>query len=641
MRISSMKAMRCLLQVATLAAALNLHAAIVSTTQTGGTGTFPVSKADLINADNPAFSSITIDDPANALFGSSEQMLNDGLTYGPEGPDSTGGSLTPADGTVVTIQLNTTAAPLGYDLKSVVSLTGWSDRSAQTYEVAVATVSSAVFTPLFGVTNVGGSRETRVTTQDSLGQPLATGVSALQINFHNANNRESVYREFDVFATGSLPTITTQPQPQAAELGSTASFTVAATGTGTLLYQWLFNGAAIDPNFNPSVTTTNLDLFSVAFSDAGNYSVAVDSAAGITVSSNASLKVKSGNVLFDFASKGLGSFTVSSNDVINSGQISFSSIAIDNPVNAMFGSGEQMLNDGHVYGPGESNYRGSTEDTLTPADGTVVTINLNTNTSVKGYDLTSIVSLAGGDQNRSQQNYDVAVAQVGSGVFTPLYSIVNLGTTAGNREVQVVATNLTASPMATNVAQIQVTFHNSLSSGPQSMYREFDVYGGPSGAVPTIAGQPQTAAVVIGGTATLTVSAQSTAGPISYQWQVLLGGNWTNLLGATSATLTLPQVTTNTSGSYRAIVSNVNGSTVSQPATLTVGAAAELGIEMLPGIIIQGTVGLNYRIDYTLSLTPPVNWQPLTTLTLPASPYLYVDTQAGGQQRYYRAVLIP
>jgi len=73
----------------------------------------------------------------------------------------------------------------------------------------------------------------------------------------------------------------------------------------------------------------------------------------------------------------------------------------------------------------------------------------------------------------------------------------------------------------------------------------------------------------------------------------------------------------------------------------TIGAAPELGIELLPGIIIQGTVGLNYPSDYTLSLTSPANWQPLTSIPLPVSPYLYVDTQAGGQQRFYRAVLLP
>ena len=284
MLISTMKITRGLLPLAALAAALNLPAAIVSTTLTGANGTFPVSRADLINADNPAFSSITLDS-GSELYGSSVYALNDGEIYQGQSASATGPTLTPADGSVVTILLNTNSAPSGYALKSVVSLTGSGQgRAAQTYAVAVATVSSGVFTPLFSVANVGGGGETQVATRDDQGQPLATGVYALQITFHNANGMESMYREFDVFVAGALPSITTQPQDQAAELGAPASFSVGATGPGPLLYQWQFNGAAIDPAINTTASTTNLVLPAVAITDMGAYRVAVDSASGITVS---------------------------------------------------------------------------------------------------------------------------------------------------------------------------------------------------------------------------------------------------------------------------------------------------------------------------------------------------------------------
>ena len=519
--------------------------------------------------------------------------MNDGDIYGGLDAGSTGATLTPADGSVVTIQLDTSGVPGGYGVKSVVSLTGTAQgRGTQTYDVAVATVSSGgVYAPLFSVVKAGGGNgETQVTTQDDQGQPLATGVSAIQITFHNANSLQSMYREFDVFTTGAAPSLTTQPQNQLAESGASASFWVVASAPGPLLYQWLFNGAPIDPGLNSTATTTNLVLFSVGLADIGAYSVAVDSASGMTVSSNASLKVTMGGALLNVLNGPNGTFTVSSNNLINVGSLYFSSIAIDDTNNAEYGSTVDALNDGLIY---SSNGAGYTDWTLTPAAGTVVTINLNTNISVHGYDLTSIVSLTGTAQNRAQQSYDVAVAQVGSSTFTLLYSVPPVGSTAANVEAQVIAANATTFPIATNVAAIQITFNAVPWTGgglQGSMYREFDVYGGPSGAVPTIAGpgQPQSEAVFIGGTAMLTVSAQSTAGSISYQWQVYLGGGWTNLAGATSATLTLSQVTTNNSGSYRVLVSNANGTTASLPATLTVGTPAELGIELLPGIIIQG-----------------------------------------------------
>ncbi|MCX6922698.1 MAG: hypothetical protein NT154_05705, partial [Verrucomicrobia bacterium] len=64
-----------------------------------------------------------------------------------------------------------------------------------------------------------------------------------------------------------------------------------------------------------------------------------------------------------------------------------------------------------------------------------------------------------------------------------------------------------------------------------------------------------------------------------------------------------------------------------------------LSLDLYPGLSIIGTVGLNYRIEYTeASLT---NWLPIANLTLPTSPYLWVDAGAlGAPKRFYRAVLV-
>ena len=40
----------------------------------------------------------------------------------------------------------------------------------------------------------------------------------------------------------TAPTITQQPQPAVVQAGQTATFSVAAVGTGTLSYQWRKNG---------------------------------------------------------------------------------------------------------------------------------------------------------------------------------------------------------------------------------------------------------------------------------------------------------------------------------------------------------------------------------------------------------------
>jgi glucose/arabinose dehydrogenase len=93
---------------------------------------------------------------------------------------------------------------------------------------------------------------------------------------------------------------------------------------------------------------------------------------------------------------------------------------------------------------------------------------------------------------------------------------------------------------------------------------------------PTITGQPANTTVNAGQTATFTVSATGT-GTLSYQWQQLLGNNWTNLTnggriaGATSTTLTITNTQASDAGTYRAIVRNSNGATTaSNGASLTV-----------------------------------------------------------------------
>ncbi|HEY0195508.1 MAG TPA: discoidin domain-containing protein [Kofleriaceae bacterium] len=87
--------------------------------------------------------------------------------------------------------------------------------------------------------------------------------------------------------TTNPPTITTQPASRSVTAGQTAAFSVVASGTGTLSYQWRKNGAAIAgataASYTTPATTTadNGALFTVAVSNAGG--TVVSSAATLTV----------------------------------------------------------------------------------------------------------------------------------------------------------------------------------------------------------------------------------------------------------------------------------------------------------------------------------------------------------------------
>lgn len=57
---------------------------------------------------------------------------------------------------------------------------------------------------------------------------------------------------------------------------------------------------------------------------------------------------------------------------------------------------------------------------------------------------------------------------------------------------------------------------------------------------------------------------------MTFQWQKLISEVWTNLAGQLATNLVLTNVTTDDNGSYRVIVTNANGSTVSDSMTLTI-----------------------------------------------------------------------
>lgn len=82
------------------------------------------------------------------------------------------------------------------------------------------------------------------------------------------------------------PSITTQPVSQTVNAGANVTFTVTASGTAPLTYQWRFNGANIS-----GATAASLMKSNVQSGDAGNYSVVVSNAAGSATSANAALTV--------------------------------------------------------------------------------------------------------------------------------------------------------------------------------------------------------------------------------------------------------------------------------------------------------------------------------------------------------------
>ncbi|MGC3988475.1 MAG: DUF3500 domain-containing protein [Chthoniobacteraceae bacterium] len=94
--------------------------------------------------------------------------------------------------------------------------------------------------------------------------------------------------EFGASLSATPPSISADPASTTAAAGSTASFSVTATGSGTLTYQWYKDAAAIS-----GATSSSYSIASTTTDDAGSYDVMVTSEYGVSTSAVATLTISS------------------------------------------------------------------------------------------------------------------------------------------------------------------------------------------------------------------------------------------------------------------------------------------------------------------------------------------------------------
>jgi hypothetical protein len=124
---------------------------------------------------------------------------------------------------------------------------------------------------------------TPATTTADNGATFRVGIS------NSAGTVTSSSATLTVNSTPTAPAISTQPSNQAASVGQTATFSVVATGTSPLSYQWQKNGANISGGTSSSYTTP---ATTTADNDA-TFRVGISNSAGTVTSSSATLTVSS------------------------------------------------------------------------------------------------------------------------------------------------------------------------------------------------------------------------------------------------------------------------------------------------------------------------------------------------------------
>jgi hypothetical protein len=170
----------------------------------------------------------------------------------------------------------------------------------------------------------GGTLNTPSGVMLLAGTPTAAGTYPLTLIAYQGNNRTLIaspaftYNIVITEGTLALPTFTTQPANQTVNAGSTATFSVVATGSPT--FQWRKDGAPLS-----GATAATLTLSAVTSAQAGTYAVVATNAAGTATSTNATLTLNPTPAAVVITTQPVSQFSVVGQSV------SFTVVATGNP----------------------------------------------------------------------------------------------------------------------------------------------------------------------------------------------------------------------------------------------------------------------------------------------------------------------
>jgi RHS repeat-associated protein len=229
----------------------------------GGGGSSATSNATAVT--NLAGSGRT---PANASDGS----FVSGHAYG-GGVGQRGG-----DGLILLLTPSLAAPPVIGGATSVTGIAGLP------FSYAISATNSPTSYTLMG--NLPAGLSFNPSTGVISGTPTATGTYGVTIGAVNPYGSDSAMLAITINAP-TPPSITTQPQSVVVGVGASATFTVAASGTAPLSYQWYRNGTAIAGATGSSYTVSNITV-----ANAGNYTAVATNVGGSATSSVATLNVE-------------------------------------------------------------------------------------------------------------------------------------------------------------------------------------------------------------------------------------------------------------------------------------------------------------------------------------------------------------
>jgi hypothetical protein len=399
---------------------------------------------------------------------------------------------------------------------------------------------------------------------------------------------------------GTKPQISTQPASQAIRVGQTATFSVVATGTAPITFQWSKNGSSISGATAAAYTTPA----AVAGDNGAIFTAVATNSLGSATSSGATLTVNSPPQI---GAQPAG-------QTVTAGQTATFSVVVTGTAPLTY---QWSKNGTAISGATQSSY--TTPATVGADNGATFSVVV---TNVAGTVTSNTVTLTvnSAPQITSQPaNRTVTAGQ------TATFAVVANGTApltyqwSKNGAAISGATQSSYTTPATVGADNGATFSvvvTNIAGSATSNNATLTV-----NTAPQITTQPANRTVITGQTATFRVVASGSA-PLAYQWS----RNGTAISGANSASYTTPATAPADSGSvFAVVVTNGAGSATSNNATLTVTAApvgtdvltykydlARTGQNPTETVLTPATVNSgNFGLLRSLAVDGPVDAQPL------------------------------